>query len=118
MPMYWNEFWQAVEGQPDFVIVGYQRALAYYWHHNHCVGLRDNDEALRKVCRIDREQWEECSSIIFGEFFNRDEETGLWHQKRARAEYVKAEINYNAQVLRGKKGAVARWSSVPKRKRA
>jgi uncharacterized protein YdaU (DUF1376 family) len=106
----WNEFWHAVEGLPDHVIVGYQRALGYYYQHNHCTGLRNDDEFLRKLCRIDREFWPDARAIIFDndKFFFLDED-GLWHQKRAEEEWVIAVKDHERAVNRGKAGAKGRW---------
>lgn len=110
MPMFWPEFWLAVEGHPDVVTVGYLRALSFYWHHEHCEGLRNDDEYLRKICRIDRECWPEAKAVIFDNdrFFVMDVD-GLWRQKRADEEWSKAVNNYKTCVKRAHAGAKARW---------
>lgn len=91
MPVYWPEFWQAVEGLNATVTVAYLRVLSYYWHHNACRGLINDDVFLRSLCRVDREEWDSVKQFIFnnGENFFR-QESGLWHQKRCREEYGRA----------------------------
>jgi uncharacterized protein YdaU (DUF1376 family) len=105
MPMYWAEFWAAVDGQPDNIILGYERAMSHYWQHNHCAGLRDDSEFLRRLCRIEREDWEAAMAIIFDndKFFTLGEDN-LWHQKRCRQEWDWAIEKYNKAVENGKLG--------------
>lgn len=102
----WNEFWPAVEGLADHVIIGYQRALSYYYQHNHCHGLKNDDEFLRKLCRIDKDQWPDARDLIFDndKFFLLGQDD-LWHQKRASDDYKQAEKDYKNAVNRGK----SRW---------
>ena len=83
------EFLAAVEGQEDYIIVAYIRLISYYWHHNHCEGLRNDSEFLRKICRIDKAYWEHAQTIICDNqhFFHLDTQTDLWHQKRCQKEW-------------------------------
>ena len=114
MPMYWPDFWTAVRGWPDIAILGYLKALSYYWHHDHCNGLRDNPESLRLICERDKSDWVDCMGLIFDnkDFFTLeyDSGSGLWHQKRARDEWKKWNNNYQSAVSRAKLGAEARWA--------
>ena len=110
MPVYWGEFWMAVNGQPDFIIVSYMRALSHYWHHNHCKGLRNDDEFLRKLCQSERDNWPESKSFIFDneKCFTLDAD-GVWQQGRAQKEWQKSVIALEKATNRGKMGAIARW---------
>lgn len=110
MPFYGNDFFQAVEGWPSTAIEAYLRAIWNYWHHNHCRGLEDNDDSLRRICRVDKEDWESVRSRVFDneKFFMQDAE-GRWHQKRAEDLWNDAKIKYGTAVKRAKAGAKARW---------
>ena len=110
MRFYWNEFWSAVEGQSDQTIIAYLRAISHYYHHNHCVGLKDDSEFLRKLCRVDKAEWGEVCAIIFDNdrFFTQDA-NGLWQQKRAQEEWLKSVEHYDKAIKRAKLGAKARW---------
>ena len=109
MPFYWADFWEAVEGLPSDTIVGYQRALSHYWGHAHCKGLRDNDEFLRRLCRIDKLEWSEAKRVIFdnAKFFTMGED-GLWHQKRASQEWEKSLALYQAKLRQTAAATAAR----------
>jgi uncharacterized protein YdaU (DUF1376 family) len=110
MPFYGNDFFQAVKGLPDHVWGGYLKAIWYYWNHEHCRGLRDNSEFLRRVCEIDKEQWEEACPLIFDnkKFFTLDAD-GMWHQNRAEEEWKARSQIYDRLVSNAQKGANARW---------
>lgn len=97
LPFYGNDFFQATEGRSDTVTCGYLRALWHYWHHEHCEGLDDDDEYLRKLCRIELQDWSRCKQFIFGKAFKLIE--GRWHQQRAREEYQERLTSYNRKVL-------------------
>ena len=122
MKWYWDTFWGAVIGMPDHVIVAYQRCISHYYHHNHTVGLDDNERKLREMCRAtDKpdEVWEEIKGWIFDnkDFFFQDE-NGLWHQKRAHQEWNDAVQKYDAVVEKNKNAANKRWGNkVPPRRR-
>lgn len=116
MPMDWAEFWQAVEGQSDLLIVAYLRALSYYWHHTHCAGLRNDSEFLRKICRADKLNWDDLCGILFNgsEYFNLDVESNMWHQKRAQLAWLKVNETYEKRVKQTEAAMAARW---PNKKR-
>ncbi len=111
-PFYAADFWQAVEGFAEHIVVGYLRAITHYWCHEHCEGLRDDKEYLRKVCRIERDQWDEACAIIFDneKFFTQDA-TGLWQQKRALELWREQVEKYEVARTRGFAGAKARWKT-------
>ncbi len=110
IPFYGNDFFQAVEGESDLVVVGYMRAIWNYWHHTHCDGLRNDSEFLRKICRIEKDAWAEAEAIIFDNdrFFTLGE-NGKWHQKKAYQKWIEVKTNYDAIIARSKAGAKARW---------
>lgn len=107
-PLDIGAFWLAVDGLPSHVIEGYLRALTHYWQHTHCEGLRDDNEFLRKLCRIDRELWKEspdselgaCAIIFDNERFFCLEADGKWHQRRARAHWQGKVAAYQSQQRR------------------
>ena len=111
MPFYGNEFFQAVEGQDELVIVSYMRVIWHYWHHAHCAGLEDNKELLRRLCRVDRDDWERVCAVVFDndKFFTMDE-IGIWRQKRADELWQQQQKNYNFNVERARLGAKVRWN--------
>lgn len=111
MPWYWADFWEATEGQPDDVIVAYQRCIAYYWHHTHCKGLSNDSYFLMRLCRMTAERWEYVLPIIFDndKFFTLDG-SDLWHQKRAFEEWEKYKERYNKAV----NAANSRWKGKKK----
>ena len=105
IPFYGNDFLQACEGQPDYVTVAYFRAIWHFWHHNHCAGLRDDSEFLRRLCRADKDSWPEIMEFVFDNdkqfTLNGD---GLWIQTRAVSEWDKSKAKHEAAVARGKMG--------------
>lgn len=111
IPFHGDEFFTAVEGFEPIVSLGYLRAIWYYWSHTHCAGLKDDQNFLRRICRIEQSDWEEVMCVIFDndQFFKLDN-SGLWRQKRADELWKKAEHEYNRNRLAGLAGAKARWS--------
>lgn len=126
MPFYHRDFWEAVEGMPPWMMVGYLRALTYNWGHNGCEGLENDENFLRDVMRIDTENWPKAWDKLFTgtKFFTLGED-GLWHQKRQDQIWLESVKQYNAKVKGGqarnqqlskdqrsaiaKAGAVAKW---------
>lgn len=110
IPFYGNDFLQAMDGHEDKVVVAYLRAIWHYWHHTHCKGLLDDEEFLRRLCRVEREDWDHVKGVLFdnNKFFTQDADF-MWHQKRAEEEWRKSVAKYDAQVKRGRAGAKARW---------
>lgn len=112
MRMYWNEFWQAVQGLDNDTIVAYERAFTFYYHHSHCAGLRDDDEYLRRLCQSDKSKWQEIRDVVFdNDKFMTQDANGLWHQKRTEEEWNKAVENYATAVKRANTGAKERWKN-------
>jgi uncharacterized protein YdaU (DUF1376 family) len=112
MPFYGNDYFSAVDAQPEHIALGYIRVLWHYWSHNHCDGLRNDPDQLRRICRIEREHWPAAFPIIFGDFFKLDND-GLWQQQRCKDEYKVAVERYESAVSRGRIGAEKRWRSKP-----
>ena len=110
IPFYGNDFNQAVEGQPDYIAMGYWRAIWYYWHVTHCRGLKDDQEFLRRLIRVDKDQWKAASEFIFDneKQFTLDG-NGVWHQGRAAVEWVKSKEKYEMLSKRGTDGNKKRW---------
>ena len=101
MPLYGNDLFQAIEGLSDTIGLAYIRVIWYYWHHNHCRGLRDESEFLRRLCRIEKDEWTEATAILFDndKFFTLGED-GLWHQKRTDQEWQSSVNKYQKQCAR------------------
>jgi uncharacterized protein YdaU (DUF1376 family) len=104
-----KDFFQAVHGKPAYVKAGYLSALCYYRFHNHCQGLENDSEFLRKVCDITPAEWREGFNIIFdNEFFFTLDVDGLWQQKRAKEDYEEDRGKYWKAVARGLNASKAR----------
>jgi uncharacterized protein YdaU (DUF1376 family) len=111
MPFYWKDFWEAVKGWPDCAIVGYQMALTYYWFHNHCEGLKDDEQTLRRICSREKDEWNSCRELIFdNDKFFRLDVNGLWQQRRAKELWDISNARYEAAVRRARDGAAKRWN--------
>jgi len=108
-PFYSRAFFEAVEGQPDYIVLGYLRALSFYWSHNHCQGLENDQEFLRRLCRIEKDKWSKSFDILFGreEFFALIDDK--WHQQRMLEEWGKAVNRYKTAQLKTKAATAARW---------
>ena len=67
----------------------YVRCLSHYWYQTHVQGIKDDGEGMRQLCNCDLPNWMRLKGMIFDndEFFYL--ENGKWHQKRARANYLK-----------------------------
>jgi uncharacterized protein YdaU (DUF1376 family) len=67
----------------------YIRCLTFYWHHSHVEGIPNDETGLRELCHCDLAKWARLKGMIFDndKFFFL--ENGKWHQKRARANYLK-----------------------------
>jgi uncharacterized protein YdaU (DUF1376 family) len=67
----------------------YVRCLSHYWYQTHIQGIKDDDLGMRQLCNCELQNWMRLKSMIFDndEFFYL--ENGKWHQKRARANYLK-----------------------------
>ena len=114
MPFYFRAFWEAVRGYPHEIAIGYLKAITYYWGHEHCAGLKDDSEYLRKVCELDKDEWETAQEIIFdnNHFFVLGEDA-KWHQKRASELYSEVKAAYESAV----KGGKNRWKNIPRMQR-
>lgn len=111
MPFYFRAFFEAIKGQPPATGLGYLSAICYYWGHTGCRGiLNTNDEFLRRICEIERDDWDASKDFIFDndQAFALDS-NGLWHQKKAAEIWAETKLEYDKAVERGKLGAVARW---------
>lgn len=110
-----HDYMMAVHGQPSFIKWGYLMAISHYRCHNHCHGLEDNDEYLRRICEIERESWPVAKAVIFDndKFFVLDH-NGMWQQRRAEEDYRRDLEEYNKRKQRAVKASNIRW----KRKRA
>lgn len=102
------EFEMAVKGQPASIKWGYWAALSHYRCHNHCRGLEDDDNFLRRLCEMENGEWETAKPIIFGGFFQLDV-NNLWQHARAAEDYREDCATYERNVKRGKHANEARW---------
>ena len=109
IPLYGNEFFQAVEGLSEQNVSRYLRILWHYWHHTHCRGLLNDDEQLRRIARCDKSEWPETKQILFDSdnFFRKEE--GLWHQGRCRETYRQKLETAQRYEARAKNAAAKRW---------
>jgi uncharacterized protein YdaU (DUF1376 family) len=105
----WPEFWIAVKGRSNAVIVAYLHALTYYFHHLHCRGVLDDDKLMRSICECDQSDWREVKPIVFGDFFKKED--GLWHQKRNRQLYAQKLLKLEKNRKRAETAAKERWKN-------
>jgi uncharacterized protein YdaU (DUF1376 family) len=87
----------------------YVRCLVHYWYHTHVSGLPDDDPGLRQLCQCDIGKWMRLKSMIFDndKFFYI--EGGKWHQKRARANYLKKQDDIIKRQNQTAAARDARW---------
>ncbi len=114
LPLYGNDFFEAISGYENAVGIGYLRALWHYWSHTGCAGLPDNDEYLRRVCGCEREDWTRTRAIIFDDRYLFRLENGAWHQPRCRKEWAKSREIYAARSAAGKRAMNRRWHALRK----
>jgi uncharacterized protein YdaU (DUF1376 family) len=109
MPFFGKDFFLAIDGYPELVGLAYLRAIWVYWADTACTGLRNDSEFLRRLCHVDRDDWEEVFEIVFDndKFFYLGGEDGKWHQNRAWEEYQTTKAKYDAVV----KGGKNRWKN-------
>jgi len=105
-----DEYFRAVRGHTAHVQIGYLKAIWHYRSHNHCKGLENNSEFLRRICEIDLEHWDETFEVIFdnNHFFSMDE-NGLWHQKRAEQDWIEDSLAYQRRVQISTEANKQRW---------
>ena len=109
LPLYGNDFFEAIAGYPEAIGLGYLRALWHYWNHTGCEGLPDDDDYLRRVCCCDADAWARTKAILFDDRYLFRLEDGLWHQPRCREEYEKSKSMYELRAKLGRAGAQKRW---------
>ncbi len=109
LPLYGNDFFEAVAGYDDGVAMGYLRALWHSWNHTGCAGLPDDDEYLRRVCGCERAAWARTRGIIFDDRYLFRLENGAWHQPRCRKEWAKSKKVFDQRSAVGKAAATKRW---------
>ncbi len=109
LPLYGNDFFEAISGYEDAVGMGYLRALWHYWGHTGCAGLPDNDEYLRRVCGCERGDWARTRGIIFDDRYLFWLENGAWHQPRCQKEWARCKALFERRSALGKAGAKKRW---------
>jgi hypothetical protein len=115
MPLYGNDLFVATRGHPPYCCLAYIKAIWYYWHHNHCRGLKNDDYYLRGICECELIHWEEVRNMVFDnqDFFTLDE-SGLWRQKRTDVEWEFAQNRYN----RAMNGGLSRSSRLTDERRS
>ncbi len=96
MPLFGNDFLEAVNGYGDGVGMGYLRAIWHYWHQTHCEGIPNDEGYRRRICRCDSSDWPAVGPVVFGQLFKLKD--GLWHQDRCRSEYSRTVNSYNNKV--------------------
>lgn len=96
MPFFGNDFFEATSGYSDSIVLGYLRACWHYWHQTHCEGLPNDNDYLRRICRLDAATWPKAKTVIFGQFFKLS--NGLWHQARCHQEHLLSLQSYRKKV--------------------
>ena len=109
LPLYGNDFFEAIAGYSDAVGMGYLRAIWHYWNHTGCAGLPDDDEYLRRICGCEGAQWARTKGIIFDNRYLFRLENGAWHQPRCRKEWDKSKDLFDQRSAAGRAAAMKRW---------
>ena len=79
MPFFGNEFFECVAGYSAEVSMSLLRAGWHFWAARHCDGLPDDDDYLRRVCRVAPGDWPAIKRIIFDNDKHFRMIDGLWH---------------------------------------
>ena len=109
LPLYGNDFFEAIAGYSDAVGMGYLRAIWHYWNHTGCAGLPDDDEYLQRVCGCKEVEWARTKGIIFDNRYHFRLEDGLWQQARCREEWRKSQEIFAQRSKLGTAAAKKRW---------
>ena len=109
LPLYGNDFFEAIAGYSDAVGMGYLRAIWHYWSHTGCAGLPDEDEYLRRICGCEGTEWARTKGIIFDNRYLFRLENGAWQQPRCRKEWEKSKALFARRSSLGKAAATKRW---------
>ena len=112
LPLFGNDFFEAIAGYSDTVGLGYLRALWHYWSHTACEGLPVDDEFLRRVCCCEAAAWERTRAIIFDNRYHFRLEAGVWHQPRCRKVWLEALELYEKKVKQTEAATAARTKNV------
>jgi uncharacterized protein YdaU (DUF1376 family) len=99
LPLYGNDFFEAIAGYSDAVGMRYLRAIWHYW----------NDEYLSRVCGCEATEWAHTKGLIFDNRYHFRLENGAWHQTRCREEWVKYKHLFDKRSKAGKVAAATRW---------
>jgi uncharacterized protein YdaU (DUF1376 family) len=108
LPLYGNDFFEAIAGYSDTVGLGYLRAIWHYWNHTGCEGLPDDDDYLRRICCCDDSHWANTKGIIFDNRYHFKLENGVWHQPRCRVEWQNSMELYAKKVRQTSAARLAR----------
>jgi len=110
MPLFGNDLFMAIDAHGSVIGWAYLHTIWHYWHHNHCKGLKDDDDYLRGVCGCELNEWAKVRSVVFDndEYFTLGTD-GLWHQKFADELWDKATEQYDKKINRARAGARERW---------
>jgi uncharacterized protein YdaU (DUF1376 family) len=111
LPLYGNDFFEAIAGYSDAVGMRYLRAIWHYWNHTGCQGLPDDDEYLSRVCGCEATEWAHTKGLIFDNRYHFRLENGAWHQTRCRDEWVKYKHLFDKRSKAGKIAAATRWGN-------
>lgn len=99
MPFFGRDFFADTDGMTDLLSQAFLRALWHYWSQTKCAGLQDDQVFLRKICRVEREDWEDVSATLFDNdrFFTIDE-SGLWHHEPTRKSWSEVKEKYDKRM--------------------
>jgi uncharacterized protein YdaU (DUF1376 family) len=98
MPFSWGDYWRDTGHLSDSEHVSYLKLISYYWHNK---SLPSDDERLARIVGRSLSEWMAMKPTLQS-FFSEG-----WTHQRIERDLVKQ----NNLVIRGKKGADARWNA-------
>lgn len=108
MPMYWGDYLRDTGHLSAAEHGAYLLMIGHYWTTG--APLPADDEALRRLSRMERAEWKRSRGAVLA-MFQRDGDT--YRHKRIDAELAAAAERYERRSQAGRKGNEKRWSGDP-----
>lgn len=105
-PLYVNDYLADTTALEAAEHGAYMLLIMAYWKQGG--PLKDDDNSLRKMARVSREEWKEIRETLEPFFTVAD---GFWHHKRMDKELFEAEEKYQRRAKAGSKGGKQKGNS-------